>query len=449
MKICIIEDENILRITLRDELKDKGYSIVDFDNPVHALNFINENPVDIVVSDIKMPYMNGHEVLAKIKTTKPEIAVILMTAYGTINAAVNAVKAGAYDYLTKPFDTEDLLNKINHISETLKLKKEARFLQSHFLLKFNFDSYIGSGEYIENLKSNLKIISETNSTVLITGETGTGKELVASIIHFNSTRRNKPFIKVSCAILSREIFESELFGHEKGAYTGAIAQRTGRFEQADGGTLYLDDIDDIPLDLQVKLLRVLQEQEIERVGGNRTIKIDVRVISSTKANLRQLVSEGKFREDLFYRLNVLPVNLEPLRNHKEDIESLCNHFIRKFTGTNDIAIADDALTLLKEYNWQGNIREIKNIVERLIIFSKDNKITGEIIPYEIKKGNVSSFGFNLLDRPLNDLLNEVELQAITLALEKTNYNKNKAAEILGLPPSTLKSKIEKFKIKDK
>ena len=328
MNICIIEDENILRITLRDELLEKGFRVNEFSNPVHAINVINDNAVDIVVTDIKMPYMSGNEVLAKIKAIKPEISVIMMTAYGTIDAAVQAIKVGAYDYLSKPFDTEDLLNKINHISETIKLKKETRFFHSHFLSKFNIDSYIGSGKYVENLRSEIKIISETNSTVLITGETGTGKELTASIIHFNSPRKTKPFIKVSCAILSRELFESELFGHEKGAFTGALSQRLGRFEQADGGTLYLDDIDDIPLDLQVKLLRVLQEQEIERVGGNKTIKIDVRVIASTKANLRALVGEGKFREDLFYRINVLPVNLDPLRNHKDDIETLCNYFIK-------------------------------------------------------------------------------------------------------------------------
>lgn len=446
MNICIIEDEDILRITLRDELREKGHDVKDFNSPVQAMNYITSNPVDLVISDIKLPFMSGLEVLEKLKEIKPELTIILMTAYGNISHAISAIKKGAYDYLLKPFELEDLLNKIKNISVTANLKKESRILRSQIFSKYDFANYIGDGKYVSELRQTLKVVSDTDSSVLITGETGTGKELVASIIHYNSSRRLKPFIKVSCAILSRELFESELFGHEKGSFTGALKERIGRFELADTGTIYLDDIDDVPIDLQVKLLRVLQEREIERIGSSKPVKIDVRIIASTKYDLRNMASEGKFREDLYYRLNVLPVELKPLRAHKEDIPGLCTYFISEITGGNNIRAGKETLDVLMQYDWPGNIREFRNLMERLILFARNNEILPSMVPVE-KKGTTLFVGDDDINsRPLNVLLKDIEILAITSAMKKADYNKNRAAEILQIPASTLKSKIEKLEL---
>jgi DNA-binding NtrC family response regulator len=444
MNICIIEDEDILRITLRDELREKKHEVKDFNSPVQAMNYITTNQVDLVISDIKLPFMSGLEVLEKLKEIKPELTIILMTAYGNISHAISAIKKGAYDYLLKPFELDDLLNKINNVSITSNLKKESKILRSQIFSKYDFTNYIGEGRYVTELRQTLKIVSETDSSVLITGETGTGKELVAGIIHYNSTRKLKPFVKVSCAILARELFESELFGHEKGSFTGALKERIGRFELADTGTIYLDDIDDVPLDLQVKLLRVLQEREIEKIGSSKPVKIDVRIIASTKYDLRKMVSDGKFREDLYYRLNVLPVELKPLRAHKEDIPILCNYFIRDFTGGNNIMADPETLSALEKYDWPGNIREFRNVMERMILFARENKISPSMVPAEKKANNFFLEDDDINSRPLNDLLKDIEIMAINSAMKKADYNKNRAAEILQIPASTLKSKIEKL-----
>lgn len=446
MNICIIEDEDILRITLRDELRDKGHDVKDFNTPINAINYITSNNVDLVISDIKLPFMNGLEVLETLKKIKPELTIILMTAYGNVSNAITAIKKGAYDYLLKPFELDDLLNKIKNISVTANLKKESKILRSQIFSKYDFTNYIGEGKYVNELRQTLNVVSDTDSSVLINGETGTGKELVASIIHYNSSRKLKPFIKVSCAILSRELFESELFGHEKGSFTGALKERIGRFELADTGTIYLDDIDDVPLDLQVKLLRVLQEREIEKIGSNKTIKIDVRIIASTKYDLRKMAAEGKFRDDLYYRLNVLPVELKPLRSHKEDIAVLCNYFIKEFTGGNKIIAGKETLSALEQYQWPGNIREFRNVMERMILFARNNEILPSMVPVEKKDAAFFMEDNDINSRPLNDLLRDVEIQAINSALKKADYNKNKAAEILQIPASTLKSKIEKLEL---
>jgi len=447
LNICIIEDEEILRETLKDDLLDAGYKVNAFENPVEALQYISKNHCDVVLSDIRLPEINGLELLPKIKSIKPETFVIMMTAFATVDSAVEAMKKGAYDYLTKPFDKEELLLIIDKIKDIKSLQSKNLDYQTYFQDQFNFDAFIGISSYVNELKENLKIISQTNSTVLITGETGTGKELIANLIHYNSPRKDKPLVKVSCGILSKEVIESELFGHEKGAFTGADKTRIGRFEKADQGTIYLDDIDDVPLETQIKLLRVLQEQEIERVGSSEPIKIDVRVIASTKADLSKLVKEGKFREDLFYRLNVIPINLKPLRERKEDIIPLFNYFLNLFSNQKKFEVEEKVYEILTNYYWPGNVRELKNIVERLSILCYDCKITVNRLPSELIFDN--SFAKNLVtdvNKPLNEILEEVEKSLIQNALLKTGNNKAKAAELLGLPPSTLKSKIEKYGI---
>ena len=444
LNICIVEDEEILRETLKDDLTDAGYSVTAFDHPVKALEYITKNNVDVVVSDIRLPQMSGLELLPKIKSAKPETFVVMMTAFGTVDSAVEAMKKGAYDYLTKPFDKEELLIILDRIKELLSLQKRNQNYQTHFSSKYSLENYVGNSNFVKELRNTIQLVGNSNSTVLITGETGTGKELVANLIHYNSLRKDQPLIKVSCAILSREVIESELFGHEKGAYTGADKQRIGRFEAADGGTIYLDDIDDVPLEVQVKLLRVLQEQEIERVGSNYPIKIDVRVIASTKKNLLELVKQGKFREDLYYRLNIIPIHIKPLRERREDILPLFRFFIKQFSENRSIVIDDTIYNLITSHSWPGNVRELKNLAERLVIMC-GNSITANKLPNEMFfEADNDLDKITKEGKSLNEILEEVEIKLIKNALLKTNNNKAKAAELLGLPPSTLKSKIEKF-----
>ncbi|MDF1612545.1 sigma-54-dependent transcriptional regulator [Stygiobacter electus] len=445
LNICIIEDEEILRVSLKDDLLDAGYIVNDFENPLKAIEHFKKKNCDIVISDIRLPEMNGLDLLSEIKSLNPNTFVIIMTAFGSVETAVEAMKKGAYDYITKPFDKEELLLIINRIKEVKALQSKNLDFQKYFQDQFNFDAFIGKSSFVSELKEALKIISQTNSIVLITGETGTGKELIANLIHYNSPRRDKPLVKVSCGILSKEVIESELFGHEKGAFTGAEKLRIGRFEKADQGTIYLDDIDDVPLEVQIKLLRVIQEQEIERVGSSESIKIDVKIIASTKADLKKLVLEGKFREDLYYRLNVLPIHLKPLRERKEDIILLFDYFFNRFSNQKQFEIENNVYEILKNYHWPGNVREIKNLAERLSILCYDSKITTDRLPQEIIS-NEQIIG-NILkseNKSLTEILEEVEKQLIQNALIKSGNNKAKAAEFLGLPPSTLKSKIEKF-----
>lgn len=444
LDICIIEDEEIFRISLKDDLKDAGYSVDDFENPLQALDVIKKKTYDVVISDIRLPVMSGLELLPKLRELSPNSFVIIMTAYGSVETAVEAMKKGAYDYITKPFDKEEMLLLLNRIKELKSLRTENKEYQNYFEDKFNFDAFIGEGDYVKELKETLKIISQANSTVLIIGETGTGKELIANLIHYNSPRKNKPLIKVSCGILSKEVIESELFGHEKGAFTGADKLRLGRFEKADQGTIYLDDIDDVPLDIQVKLLRVLQEQEIERVGSSEPIKIDVRVIASTKADLNELSKSGEFREDLYYRLNILPVYLKPLRERKEDIVPLFNHFLHQYSNGKQYEVDEAVYRILEDYNWPGNVRELKNITERLSILCRDCKITTAKLPRELSFPSGEIYLDPDKNKSFAEIVEELEIKLIKNALVCTGYNKTKAAELLNLPPSTLKSKIEKY-----
>ena len=444
MRIFVVDDERIIRVTLADDLKDAGYQVNEFATANAAMSQITELGPELIITDLSMPGMDGLEFLKKIKSINNEIQVIIMTAFSTVSTAVEAMKQGAYDYITKPFESEDILMTVNRVKELCNIKTENAFLRTQIQSKFDMSSFVGTNSTIRNLFDHVKIVSNTNTTILITGETGTGKELLTNIIHFNSDRKSKPLIKVSCAILNKEIFESELFGHEKGAFTGADTIRKGRFELANGGTLYLDDIDDMPLNLQVKLLRALEEREIERVGGTEPIKIDIRVIASTKVDLKEKVAKGEFREDLYYRLSVFPLNIPPLRERKDDIKSLITHFIKVYGGKNEISIDENALQFLLNYNFPGNTREIKNLIERLVLLAHNNVITSEVIPIDIKYGNKSLLCTDIENRTLTEILTEVEQNAIMKALEMAGGNKSKAADILGIPASTLKSKIPKL-----
>lgn len=446
MKIYVVDDERIIRVSLADELKDAGYEVFEFAHASSALIQMNTISPDIVITDLKMPDINGIEFLERIKKINPSIFVVLMTAYSTVSTAVEAMKLGAYDYVEKPFDNEKILHIIERIIELKQVKDENKELKIKLKQNYDFSSYVGESARVNEIFDLVKIVAPKSTSVLLIGETGTGKELLTNIIHYNSSRSKKPLIKVSCAILNREIFESELFGHEKGAFTGAISEKIGRFEMASGGTLYLDDIDDIPLDMQVKLLRALEEREIERVGGSKIIKVDIRLIASTKKDLRKMVDEGKFREDLFYRLNVFPIQLPSLREKPEDIVRLTKHFVSIYSEDGEKQIDNEVLDVLKKYPFPGNVRELKNLSERLTLLSTDNKIDIEIIPYEIKFPNFKQSCFIFDNKTLNEILEEVEKNAVISALDKSHGNKAKAADLLGLPASTLKSKITKFKL---
>ncbi len=446
MKIYVVDDERIIRVSLADELRDAGYEVFEFANANSALMQINEVLPDIIITDLKMPEMDGLEFLKRIKNINSGIYVILMTAYSTVPTAVEAMKIGAYDYIEKPFDNEKILLIIKHIIEFKQIKDENKELKIKLKRDYDFSSYVGNSKEVQKVFDLVKIVAQKSTSVLLVGETGTGKELLTNIIHYNSSRSNKPLIKVSCAILSREIFESELFGHEKGAFTGAIEQKKGKFELADQGTLYLDDIDDVPLDLQVKLLRALEEREIERVGGNKVIKIDVRLIASTKKDLRKMVDEGKFREDLFYRLNIFPIQLPPLREKPEDIIQLTKHFVSIYSENGIKEIDEEVFDILTQYPFPGNVRELRNLSERLTLLSGDNKITKDIVPYEIKFPGFKPTCFTFDNKTLREIMEEVEKNAILGALDKAHGNKAKAAEVLGIPASTLKSKIAKYNL---
>ncbi|MDX9845340.1 MAG: sigma-54 dependent transcriptional regulator [Tenuifilaceae bacterium] len=449
LKIFVVDDERIVRVTTADDLRDAGYAVREFASGQAAIQYLSdtEEEVDIIITDLKMPNMDGLEFLTKAKQLRTNTFVLLMTAFATVDTAVEAMKLGAYDYISKPFNIEELLLTIARIKELKEVRDENRQLRTQVQKKFDTKNFIGKSKETQKVFDLVEIIANKNTTVLITGETGTGKELLTNIIHFNSNRNKKPLIKVSCAILSREIFESELFGHEKGAFTGAEKQKIGRFELANDGTLYLDDIDDMPFDLQVKLLRALEEGEIERVGGTETIKIDVRVIASTKKDLKQMVNEGKFREDLFYRLNVFPINLPPLRERPNDIELLAIHFVEEFSQGVKIEIHPEAMELIKRHPFSGNVRELKNLMERLVLLAKDNTIDKNILPIDVRFPGKQHTCFYFDNKPLDEILREVETNAISDALLRSGGNKAKAAQILGVPASTLKSRIEKLEIK--
>lgn len=446
MRVLIVDDEESLRISLSDDLKDAGFEVESTVNPLPALELLKKNHFEVVVTDLKMSEMDGINFLKIIKEKYSEIFVILITAYGTVQTAVEAMKLGAYDYITKPFSSDELILTIDRIKEKIELKQEIRDLKEQLSDRFSFQKIVGKSKVMREIFDLLTTVAQANTSVLITGETGTGKEMVANALHFISPRKFKPHIKVSCAMFSKHLLENELFGHEKGAFTGAYTSKKGRFEMADGGTIFLDDVDDIPLDLQVKLLRTIQEREIERLGGAETKKIDVRIISASKYDLLSKVKKGEFRDDLYYRLNVVPVLLPPLRERKEDIPLLIESFIKKFTDRH-IEFPKVVMTALMNYQWPGNIRELENLIERLIITTPGNRISFSQLPQEIFFEDDSIAKVNIEEKSFTKNIEDCEISMIKQAMQITNGNKLKAATILKLKPSTLRSKIDKFNIK--
>ncbi len=444
MNILIVEDEDILRISIGDDLKEAGFDVSLSKSPMLALNLLDKETYDVAILDYKMPEMNGIELLKRIRHKQSECVVIIMTAYGTIQNAVEAMKIGAYDFITKPFSNKELILTLNRIAEFLTLKKENIELKEKLRERHSFHNIIGKSKPMKQIFDLLEIVAHSDSSILITGETGTGKEMVADAIHYAGIMHNRPYIKVSCALLSKDILESELFGHERGAFTGAMNDKKGRFELADGGTIFLDDVDDIPLTLQVKLLRVLQHKEFELVGGTETIKVDVRVLAASKENLLEKVKKGEFREDLYYRLNVVPIYIAPLRERKEDIPLLLEAFAEKYASEKKMKITKQALDFLFNYSWPGNVRELKNLVERLALTAHGKDITPSLLPSEIMCQDIYPEEIKTDGNAFDDIMNSTELNLLKQALDMTGGNKARAARLLKLKPSTFRSKIEKY-----
>jgi len=455
-KILIVDDEKLMRISLESQLKKEGYDVKSVDNALDGLKCIKSEEYDVVVTDLRLPNMNGMEFLKEVKKHNRDIIVVIMTAYGTLESAVAATKEGAYDYIAKPFSTDELIIKLQRALQHKKTTAEVNRLRKELQYEFEFRNIVGNSSTMKKLIETVKDISGRDTTILLHGESGTGKEKIAGAIHYHSNRKTGPFIRVSCAALNREVLESELFGHEKGAFTGAVKTRRGRFELANGGSIFLDDVDDIPLDMQVKLLRVIQERTFERVGGEKTHSIDVRIICATKKDLMELVKTGDFREDLYYRLNVVPVTIPSLRERKEDIPLLINHFLKRFVSKHEDAlpeVSQEVLDVLTDYDWPGNVRELENVIEHAVAFSQSQSITLDMLPEYLKrvdtrKNLISVDLSNIQSIHLQDVLSDVEKRLIEWAHKRTNGNQVKMAEILGIPRTTLRNRLARLKLTD-
>jgi two-component system NtrC family response regulator len=448
--ILIIDDEKPQRDILTGYLKKKGYKILSAASGEEGIKYVKGNLVDIVFSDYKMPDKTGMEVLQEIKKINPEISFVMITAFGTVENAVKALQMGADDYISKPVDLEELDLLINRIIEHKCLVSENEMLKSQLIEKYRFSSLVSESPKMEEILNLAGRVAESKATVLVTGESGTGKEVLAKAIHFLSPRKDKPFIAVNIPALPENLIESELFGHEKGSFTGADKLRKGRFELADKGTIFLDEVGDIPLSTQVKLLRVLQEQQIERIGSTESINIDVRIIAATNQSLEVKISEGSFREDLFYRLNIVSIKIPPLRERKEDILPLLQFFIDKYSQKNNkenIEISKEAVDLLLKYNYPGNVRELENIVERAIVLSRKNLITVNDLPLNVK-GFVQENSTNIFSETLVEQVEALEKKLIYDALKKSSGNQTQAGKILGISERNLRYKLKKYGIKN-
>lgn len=443
-KILIVEDDKNARLALVHALQSDGFEVQGEESGEGALSRLREEEWDLILCDVVLPGIDGLEVLRRVNHDHPGVAVIMMTAYGTIEKAVEAMREGAYDFIEKPLQLTQLRKRIKEALEEKFRAEETILFRKNLEKERGFNRIMGKSPKIEEVLRIVKKVAPSNATVLITGESGTGKELVADAIHFNSNRVSKALVKVNCVSFAEGIIESELFGHEKGAFTGAVKEKKGRFEIANGGTLFLDEAGEIPPRTQVKLLRVLQEREIERVGGTRPIPVDVRLISASNKDLEKAVNDGSFREDLYYRLKVISIRLPPLRERKEDIPLLVNHFILKFNAKNskNVKGIDRAgLNLLQNYSWPGNIRQLENCVETAVVMAEEEFITSELLPLEVRAEGVKGGTVSL---SLGTSLKEVEREMIIQTLNHVKGNKTKAAQILGIGIRTLYRKLEEY-----
>lgn len=448
-KILVIDDEPLVRIAIIDALLAEGYEAKGAESGGEGINLIPDGGYDVVITDLRLPEVDGIEILKASIKYSPKTKVVMITAYGSVNTAVEAMKQGAYDYLTKPFSMDELLIIVKRLLDIRKLENENLSLKEKISEMCNFEGIIGRSKKMLEVLDKIRVVAETGATVLVSGESGTGKELIVNAIH-NNSRKGKPFIKVSCAALPESLLEAELFGYEKGAFTGALKQKKGRFELANGGTLFLDEIGDVSPNVQVKLLRVLQERQFERVGGTETLHVDIRLICATHKDLKKEVQKGTFREDLYYRLNVVHIHVPSLRERKEDIILLANSFIKKFAAQNNKqikGISPETIELLLAYPFPGNVRELSHAVERAVILGKNKYIQNSDLPDDIlnfsREGLKTSINFSHPE-PLSKATEEFEREYITKVLGTTNGNKTLAAEKLGLSRKTLWMKCKNY-----
>ncbi len=448
--ILVVDDSQAVLNGISEILSSNGYAVDTAPDGALAVDRISEKFYDVILTDLAMPKKDGMEVLKHIADASPESICIIITGYGSIKNAVDAIKSGAFDYLTKPVKSEEILICIERALNYRNLKRENSTLKKQLTTRYSHENIVGDSEKIQEVFRLIEKVAQTDSTVLIMGDSGTGKELIAHAIHYQSDRRDKPFVPVNCGAIPEELLESELFGHEKGAFTHAIRTRIGRFELANGGTIFLDEIGDMSPNLQVKILRVLQDHQFERIGGTRTIKSDIRVIAATNKNLEEAVQIGRFREDLYYRLNVIPIHVPPLRERTSDIPLLVHHFLDKFNRTKKKSIksiSKEVMQCFMLYGWPGNVRELENMIERLIILANEDRITVRDLPERLRAQRTEEMAQSLSipeeGLSFNSAVSEFEKTLILQALDKTGWIKNKAAQLLNLNRTTLIEKMKK------
>jgi len=447
-KILVVDDDSLLRDFLSETLNSSGYWVDLASTGEEALQKIRGEDYDIILSDVRMPNMDGMELLKTTRESLPDAKVVMMTAYGTVQNAVEVMKLGAFDYVMKPFSIDEIELVLKRALEHKQLLLENKLLRTEVIGRYRFDNIVGKSPQMQKIFELVETVANTKATVLITGESGTGKELIAKAIHYNSSRREGPFIRINCAALPEGLVESELFGHEKGSFTGAIRQSRGRFELADRGTLLLDEISEISLHLQGKLLRVLQEREFERVGSGIPIQVDVRIIATSNRNLNRLIEQEKFREDLFYRLNVVPIHISPLNERKEDIPALTQHFLKKYNLENNrqiTGISQKVYEMFLGYSWPGNVRELENYIERAVVTAKGKILTPGDFPKELVFGRIKLPSEEI---EVGSTIYEAEQRLILKTLKAHGGNRTKAAEILGISTRTLRNKLYEYGLKD-
>ena len=451
--ILVVDDEKNYLLVLSAVLEDEGYEVLAANGGHEALEIQKSSDLDLILTDMKMPSMDGIELLENVKALDPDLPVIMMTAHGTIDKAVEAMQKGAYSYILKPFDNERLTMYVKKAVALFQVVKDNRRLRETVESQYSFGNIIGKSKPIRDVFETIRKVAPANATVLIEGESGTGKEMVAKSIHFNSARRDKPFIAVNCSALAESLLESELFGHEKGAFTGAVARKKGRFELADTGTLFLDEIGELSQNLQVKLLRVLQEKTFELVGGTRSIVADIRVIAATNKNLKEEMANGRFREDLYYRLNVVRIVLPPLKQRREDIRMLVNHFIDKYASERKVdlpvkGVDQEVDRLFFDYSWPGNVRELENLIERVMILCPNDTVQVSDLPMDFRDNVHNALHLEGIpsDATLYDTLATIEKAMIERALKMADNVQAHAAALLGIGKSGLNQKIKKYNL---
>lgn len=445
-KILVIDDDESLKRIMEFNLKEEGYDVMSASDGIAGFQLFKENDIDLVIADIRMPGMDGIDLLNRIKAISHDALVVIITAHGTIETAIEAMKLGAVDFITKPFSKNQLSVIVKRAFQIAQLIEENKNLRRAVQDRYSFENIVGKSRSMEDVYDAVSRVARSDAAVLIHGESGTGKELIAKAIHFNSDRKEHPFITVNCSAVPENLFESELFGHMKGSYTGAVSDKAGKFEAADGGTIFLDEVAEIPLHLQPKILRVLQEGEIDKIGAIQPLKVDVRIITATNRDLEEMIGQNRFREDLYYRINIVPIHLPPLRERKDDIPLLADHFLRTYAEKykrGNIHFDKSVFPFFERYEWPGNVRELENTVERMIIMSRNDLLKEDNLPASIRSSRDVS-PFVLRDLPVDGInLEDVEKELIRKALEKNDWNQSKAAKYLGISRQTLLYRMKK------